>query len=86
MTRVAEERLDPGLAAVVVVDLVLDEQLAEQDPHAEIRERAERKDLARSGDHLRVERQRLRVARILIEVDVAVGVDGIESALEQQFL
>src|SRR3954453_15610457 len=38
----AQERIDPRLGAVIVRDVVLDEQLAEQDPHPDVGERADR--------------------------------------------
>src|SRR6185312_5392229 len=50
MLRVAQERLYPRLAAVVHRYVVLDEQTAEQDADANVRERAEREELSRRVD------------------------------------
>src|SRR5579884_3457307 len=51
--RVAEERLDPALRAVVVGEVVVEEQLPEQEAGADVRERAEREDPVRRVDELR---------------------------------
>ena len=51
---VPQQRLDPGLGAVVARHVLVDQQLAEQDPHPDVRERPEGQDPARPG-HERVD-------------------------------
>src|SRR5262249_62201841 len=50
--RIAEQRLDPRLVRVLRGALLLEEQLAEQDPDADIRKRLEREDPVRRADEL----------------------------------
>src|SRR5581483_5377634 len=53
VARILEQRLDPALRAVVGGDVVVEEQLPERDPAADVGERAEREDPARRLDEPR---------------------------------
>ena len=64
---VAQQRLDPVLVRVVGRALLLEEQLAQQDPDADVRERAEREDAMRRADEL----VDLRVLGLELRDDVA---------------
>ena len=48
--RVTQQRLHPGLVRIFGSELLLEEQLAEQDPDTDVREGAERKDPMRRTD------------------------------------
>jgi hypothetical protein len=48
--RVAEQRVDPGLGAVPIGDVVVEQQLAEQDPGADVGEGLEGEDPVRRLD------------------------------------
>ena len=48
--RVTQQRLDPGLVSVLGGELLLEQELAQQDPDADVGERPEGEDAVRRAD------------------------------------